>query len=113
MEMLTTRIRAMFSTLVLLLAVWWLWEVQRRLGTEPRLDDKGSVVVDEFQRAKDILLVVLPLVTTILGYWFGAQGKEKAEEKAKEATAKLEAVVDASGAGVLEKAKTMHPNAFR
>jgi hypothetical protein len=85
-----TKVRGFITAAVLLITVWWLWEVSRRIGTEPVKDDAGNVTVDEYQRAKDILLVVLPLVTTAFGFWFGSHGKEKAEKKAEDAERKTE-----------------------
>jgi hypothetical protein len=41
------------------LTLWWLIVVAQRLGMEPKVVD-GNVVLDEFQRAKDILLVCFP-----------------------------------------------------
>ena len=107
-------------TLVLLaILVWWLWEARGRVATEPLIKD-GVVVVDAFKNTQTILLLVVPLATTAIGYWFGAQGKEKAEEKAAqaeekagEASAQLTAVVGAStDDSLLEKARTQYPEAF-
>ncbi|MGG5259303.1 hypothetical protein [Phycicoccus avicenniae] len=112
-------VRGLLTLLLLGLAVWWLTLVAREMSTAPTVGKDGKVLLDEFQRAKDILLVVLPLLTTALGYWFGAAGKEKAEEgKAKaEATAEqkaqqLDSVLDAAPQGVLKDAKDKHPEAF-
>lgn len=112
--------RPLLTILLLGLSVWWLTLVALRLGLEPQTDDAGNVVLDEFQRTKDILLVVLPLTTTALGYWFGAQGKTEAEAKAveaeKEATqanAALTAVVDSSSEPqLLKQARENYPQAF-
>ncbi|MDQ2707546.1 MAG: hypothetical protein M3Z25_07870 [Actinomycetota bacterium] len=73
----------------------------------------GNIVVDEYQRAKDILLVVHPLVTTTFGFWFGAQGKDQAQTRADQAHQQLTAVVAAStDPEILQKAKTSSPHAF-
>lgn len=105
-------IRAVLTVLLLVLSGWWLALVASNMSTPPTLGTDGKVVLDEFQRAKDILLVVLPLLTTALGYWFGAAGKEKAEEKADRSAKQLDSVLDAAPAGVLEEAKRQHPDAF-
>jgi hypothetical protein len=76
-----------------LLVAWWLLEVARRLGTRPIVEN-GAVTLDEFQRAKDILVLVLPLLTAAAGYWFGNKGAEGAKddaERSKEETRKAEA----------------------
>jgi hypothetical protein len=45
------------------LTTWWPYVVYQHLGIKPEGDTAGKVVLDEFQRSKDILLVVLPLFT--------------------------------------------------
>lgn len=95
---------------------WWLWVVFQNLGVRAEVGADGTIVLDKFQRAKDVLL---PLVTLAFGYWFGTQGTAKAEEKA-EATAeakgtrdRIEAIVAASSDGdLLKKARTQNPRAF-
>lgn len=97
------------------LVVWWLYLVSERIGVKPEVE-MGSVVLDEWGRAKDILLVVLPLFSASIAYWVGAQvgAKETSEAKTEAAGAKgkLEAVLDASPQGTLETAKEKHPEAF-
>lgn len=115
-----TRIRGVITALLLGLVFWWLVVVAANLDSVPRVNAKGQVLLDEFQRSKDILLVVLPLLTTALGYWFGAAGKEKAEERAEEATRsaaeerrKLQAVLDTSPeTELLNRARSAYPDAF-
>ena len=70
-------------------------------------------VVDQYQRAKDILLVVLSLVSTTFGYWFGVHGKERAEDRADKAQTKLNAVVSNAPPEALEQARQKYPEAFR
>ena len=97
------------------LVVWWLVIVAQRIGVKPEVEN-GNVVLDEWSRAKDILLVVLPLFSASIAYWVGAQvgAKETNEAKSEAAGAKdkLEAVLDASPQGTLESAKEAHPEAF-
>jgi hypothetical protein len=112
METVNTWIRASLTLLLLALTVWWLYYVAAHLGTTPTVDDEGNVILDQFERSKSILLVVLPLLTTALGYWFGAAGKAKAEEGADVAKAQLNSVLDVADKGVLETAKKAHPTAF-
>jgi uncharacterized membrane protein len=106
-------IGAVVSTIITAaIAFWWLYIVYQRLGVKPEVDTTGKVVLDEFQRAKDILLVVLPLFTAALAYWTGSAGTTQAKQEAKETKKQLNAVLDSSPEGVLEKAKTAHPEAF-
>ncbi|MGJ7442177.1 hypothetical protein [Aquipuribacter sp. MA13-6] len=103
--------RLILTLALLAILVWWLLETRARMDAEPLIRD-GVVVVDAFKNAQTILLVVVPLATTAIGYWFGAQGKEKAEGKAEAATAQLNAVVDSSTEPLLQRAMREHPQAF-
>jgi hypothetical protein len=53
--------------------------VARRLGLQPTLDSNGAVVVDESQRTKDILSVVLPQFRKALAYWPETYGSPVAQ----------------------------------
>jgi hypothetical protein len=72
----------------------------------------GAVVLDQWSRAEDILLVVLPLFTATLAYWVGVQGTTEAKKEAQGAKQQLNAVLDQSPVDVLKKAKAAHPEAF-
>ncbi len=72
------------SVLTFGVLAWWLVVVATHIGDSPVVVD-GAVALDTFQRSKDILLVVLPLATTAVGYWLGNQGADKAEESAQAA----------------------------
>ena len=61
---------------------------------------------DEFQRAKDIFVLVLPLLTTAVGYWLGSQGTAKAEEKTEVAQKQKEALLGAGSDDLLTKGAT-------
>jgi hypothetical protein len=111
-ETINTWIRGSLTFLLLVLTVWWLTKVADHLSTAASVDDAGNVTLDPFQRSKDILLVVLPLLTTALGYWFGAAGKAKAEENADTAKQQLNEVLDVGDKGLLEAAKQKNPAAF-
>jgi hypothetical protein len=106
-------IGAVVSTVVTAaIALWWLYVVYQRLGVKPEVDKAGNVVLDEYGRAKDILLVVLPLFTAALAYWTGSAGTTQAKQEATATKKQLNAVLDSSPEGVLEKAKHAHPEAF-
>lgn len=113
-------IGAVLATVVTaVIAIWWLYIVYQRIGMKPEIDMAGNVILDEYQRAKDILLVVLPLFTAALAYWTGSQGTTQAKKEAKDARQEtgdakrqLEAVIDSSPEGVLKRAKDEHPEAF-
>lgn len=72
------------TVLTFLVLAWWLGVVAAHLGDAPNVVG-GSVTLDVFQRSKDILLVVLPLATTAVGFWLGNQGVEEAEKNAERA----------------------------
>jgi hypothetical protein len=95
------------------IVIWWLAVVLGRIGTAPTVTSKGAVIVDQYERAKDILLVVFPLATAAVGYWFGNQGRARAQEQAQQAQSKVTAVLGASADGeLLKKAATSFPAAF-
>jgi hypothetical protein len=113
------RARVLITTGLFLFVAWWLFVVSGHLGDAPVVDKQGNVVMDEFQRTKDILLVVLPLLTTALGYWFGSEGKDKAEDAAKEATktakdeqAKVQALLEVTPEDQVRVAKKRSREAF-
>ncbi len=81
-------VRLVITLLVTVIVGFWLVMVAQRLHIAPVVSTDGTVIYDEFVRAKDILIAVLPLLTLALGYWFGAQGADKAEKKADEAEKK-------------------------
>lgn len=105
-------VRAVLTLFILAITVWWLVLVGAKLGIAPVKDANGTLL-DEYQRAKDILLVVLPLVTTAFGYWFGAQGKDKAEDDAAAARRELTAVLATSNnPNLLREARDNYPDMF-
>jgi hypothetical protein len=103
---------AVVSLVTAAFAIWWLALVANRLGVKPEVEN-GAVVLDQFQRAKDVLLVVLPLFSASLAYWVGSQGTEKAKKDADKATAKLQAVISTSPKEIVEEAMAKHPKAFQ
>jgi hypothetical protein len=103
----------LITALTAAIAIWWLYEVAIRLGIPPTLDEAGNITLDQFQRAKDILIVVLPFFSGVIAYWVGSSGTSAAKEEAKDSKDKLDAVIDASPEGILKKAKEMHPTAFK
>ena len=127
---MTDRIKSLGALLttvfIFLILLWWLIVVARHVGTDPVVNSDGVVTMDTFQRTKDILLVVLPLATTAVGFWLGNQGAAQAQETAQLATQNAEtaqaqavaakdqlmALVDVSDARKLQEAKSAHPEAF-
>ena len=100
------------TVLTAAIVIWWLVLVATRIGVKPVVEN-GSVVLDEWTKAKDILLVVLPLFTATLAYWLGARGTAEAKDEAAGAQMKLDAVIDsAAEPGILETARRRHPDAF-
>ena len=95
------------------IVIWWLAVVLNRLGTAPRVNSQGAVIVDQYQRATDILFVVFPLAAAAVGYWLGNQGRARAQEQAQQAQSRLTAVLGSSGdAELLKKAAATFPAAF-
>jgi hypothetical protein len=119
MEKAAMYIRAVLTGVLFLITTYWLLEVAGQISSVPTRDTEGHVL-DTYQRAKDVLLVVLPLLTTALGYWFGAAGRENAEAKASAALSeakrtqqKLEGVLGSSREqDLLSKAQALYPDAF-
>jgi flagellar basal body-associated protein FliL len=79
--------RFVITMLLFGVVIYWMWMMSGDLRTGATNDATGNAV-DPFQRSKDVLLVALPLLTTAVGYWFGAEGKERAEQRAHEAQEK-------------------------
>ena len=105
-------IGAIFATILTgAIVIWWLVVVSQKVGVRPEVEN-GNVVLDQFGRAKDILLVVLPLFSAALAYWVGASGTQDAKEEAEGTKEKLDAVIDSAPQGSLQKAKEMHPDAW-
>jgi hypothetical protein len=101
------------------LVAWWLVAISQQLATAPTYADDGTLILDPFQRAKDILTVLLPLLTAAIGFYAGAEGKEKAEELKEQAEAnkdkaqaQLTAVTSVGDPDILAKAKEAFPEAF-
>ena len=95
------------------IVIWWLAVVLDRLGTAPQVNSEGAVIVDQYQRATDILFIVFPLAAAAVGYWLGNQGRARAQEQAQQAQSKLTAVLGSSGDGdLLKKAAATFPAAF-
>jgi hypothetical protein len=120
-------IGAVVTTLVVFaILIWTLAYVFPNIGVAAQLDKDGKVVLDKFGNIKSILLVVLPLASTTIGYWLGTQGTTqaqtsadqartdavKATAQASSATAQLTALADLAPAGTLQAAKEAHPEAF-
>jgi hypothetical protein len=101
------------TALVVLFVILWGLAVWQTLGKPPQyLPDGKTIQMDEFARAKDILILILPLLTTAVGYWLGSQGTAQAEVKAKQAEAKKDAVLSVSPPNMLAEAQKQHPDAF-
>jgi hypothetical protein len=93
------------------IVIWWLAVVLSKIGVAP-VNSRG-IIVDQYQRAKDILLVVFPLAAAAVGYWCGNYGKAKAEDQARQAQKKVTALLGSSDDGeLLKKAAASFPSAF-
>jgi hypothetical protein len=105
----------------------WLYFTASKVGVVPLFNSKGTVTIDQYQRAKDILQIVFPLATAAVGFWFGSQGTVQAQNQADKATqtaqvahdqaqksqAKVEAILGASeDPNLITKAATAAPSVF-
>lgn len=93
------------------LVIWWLIEVALVLDVAPKISN-GAVALDQYQRAKDILLVVFPLFSASIAYWVGSSGTADAKKDASDAQVQLKAVLDQAPQGTLSSAKEELPQAF-
>ena len=116
---------------VFALVFWAMYYVFQDHGTRPEIED-GQVVLDKFGNAKDVLLVVLPLASAAVGYWFGNRGIAEANTNAqaaredanaaqqqKEAAVKEQVAVVTTaaaklpaGTDIVAEARQAHPEAF-
>lgn len=95
-----------------LIVIWWLIVVASVLDVAPEVNAQGAVVLDQFQRAKDILLVVFPLFSASVAYWVGSSGTAEAKKDVAAAQGQMNAVLDKAPQGTLEQAKAAHPDVF-
>ncbi|RSM63575.1 hypothetical protein DMH03_16545 [Amycolatopsis sp. WAC 01376] len=114
-----TKVRAWFTAILLTIMTGWLVVVGFTLDIPITKAADGSVL-DVFERSKDVLLVVTPLLTTALGYWFGSAGRHEAQDAASAARTEaavarqqLAGVLDSSSEpGLLGLARQANPQAF-
>lgn len=107
------------TVLIFIFVGMWSIALWQNLGKAPVPAHKGlSLGMDEYARAKDIFILVLPLLTTAVGYWFGSQGTVKAQQRAADADtarnqaleARSEAQVQAAASkALLDHIKAAHP----
>jgi hypothetical protein len=118
----------MIVTLISFAIVCWaLYYVFINLHTVPIVNN-GAVTLNPLQNAKDALTAVIPFASAAVGFWFGADGKSKAQDQAQQAqdqvsaerdraakaeqqkSAMLSAAPDAKD--LLDKARAIAPEAF-
>jgi hypothetical protein len=73
------------TVLVFLILAWTLVYVFKYIDSTPQVGTDGKVVLDKFGNSKTILLAILPLTTTAVGYWLGNKGAGAAQDDAKKA----------------------------
>jgi hypothetical protein len=74
------------SIVVGVFAVIWAVIAWTHLGDPVQFAADGkTVVLDEWSRALAVFTAVLPLLTSIVGFWLGSQGKAKAQDDAQKA----------------------------
>ena len=93
---------------------WSLIYVFKYIDVAPQVDKQGNVVLDKFGNAKTILLAMLPLATTAVGYWLGSKGTVDAQAHAAKAEAQKTAILSVStDPNILTNALAVHPEAFK
>jgi hypothetical protein len=91
-------IGAIVVTVCVFVAVGFsIFNVIDKIGSVPTLAG-GHVILDQFQRAKDIFTPLLALATTAVGYWLGNDGKQKAQAQADAAQDRAKAAHDTANA---------------
>jgi hypothetical protein len=112
------------SIALFIVVLTWVIVVGIHIGTQPVHNKDGTVQMDAYARAKDILVLILPLLTTAAGFWLGSQGTGQAQKQAadattvaKEAQEQRSAILSVApsmtdGTDVLTAAKAAHPAAF-
>lgn len=112
---------SMVVTILIFIAFFWTLYYVFKYINNPVTKDAAGNVKNTFGNAKDILLIVGALTTTAAGYWFGSDGKSKAEAVATTATNQATeaqqvattAVKDAAASkALLDHVRATHPQAF-
>jgi hypothetical protein len=71
------------SVIVMLAVFGWLIVVGFNIGAAPAMSGDGKTVLyDRFLRTKEIFALILPLLTTAVGFWLGSQGTVHAQNQA-------------------------------
>jgi hypothetical protein len=74
------------SVIVMIIVFGWLIIVWFNIGAAPVMGSDGKTVIyDPFLRSKDVFALILPLLTTAVGFWLGSQGTVEAQRQAKTA----------------------------
>ncbi len=88
----------LITTLIVTLAIivlvsWVLYETVGRVDSVAQVDDNGVVIKDEWARMNTLIAITMPLLTAVVGFWFGSRGESAARadagaarEEVKEAT---------------------------
>jgi hypothetical protein len=98
---------ALITTVILAIMVGgWLVAVGMQLRRPVVYDSGGKVTLDTFTRAKDVLTLLLPFLTTAVGFWLGTQGTTQMERQANKAAA--EADLAQTTARVAQQTSTEH-----
>ena len=102
------------------------------MGKVPIYNQDGTLRMDQFIRARDVLALVLPFLTTVAGFWLGSQGTAQAQNQAEAAQNRAKGAQDEltrksdqmaaviayassklpEGENVLDGARQAHPEAF-
>ena len=97
------------SIALFIVVLTWVIVVGIHIGTQPVLNKDGTVQMDAYARAKDILVLLLPLLTTAADFWLGSQGTGQAQKQAEAATTEAKKAQDQRSA-ILSVAPPMPGN---
>ena len=107
-----TLLRWVLTIAVAIGVLWWLLVVQGYLGTAATMDEKTGLTLDPYGRAKETLAVVVPFLTLVLGYWFGAKGADAAKAEASDAKRRAEAIAAEAPSTAYQAAREKYPDIF-
>ena len=110
--MVSNMIRWALTIAVAVVVVWWLLVVRGHLDTAATKDAVTGLALDPYGRAKETLAVVVPFLTLILGYWFGAKGTDEAKAAEAKANTRAQAISAEAPSSAVEAARTKYPKAF-
>lgn len=105
-------VRWILTALIALIVIWWLFIVRGYVGTAATKDSTSGLTLDAYGRAKETLAVVVPFLTLVLGYWFGAKGTDEAKADAEKANLRTTAITAEAPSSAVDEARKKYPKIF-